>query len=918
MFAKLFKKTPSFDPSELTRLPDLEPSAQVALLDHYLLYCKEHERSANEQPVVLALLAPYAASSAGIAGAELEVVKRALSLVSDADSIQALLDHQSLGDLAAKRICKLLPIDSAHPTNGHERVFKPDFKSATAPDIAALSKRVATAEQAAWLVIRATNETRDELLKLPVLQGEAGLVTLEKISRGHDKSSNRLAREKLETLRECRRRLNASVEALTEVHASTERELKLDAKDVDSLIVQRKKLNQLHSRHEQLLEDIASAQSELHAAGEPQTPYAPQTNPFASVDLSVPDSQDNPYPTLANQLSELRQSVASMAEMSKEASDRYTTTLTSIDDAWQRADALFPPSEAQQRAFKSDYRMAADLLQNWDQLMRIPWDKLDHPASGDAADSSPKAITNWLARARQAEQSVRWPSDLPIPAQLEQLRRDIERTEAQESDLAARRQALSAELKAVVNTLQGFIDNGEFKRALGGLSKCRNLQKQGAQGSEKTLNRISTQLSELSDWQQFAASPKRDALLQAVQALVDTPLNPDSQRDRLKDLRSQWNALGPLAKDQAVLQQRFDESANQAFNVCREHFAQQNKERKDNLRARKALCEQLQEYLDSTDWATADMKAAETIMRQARQEWRKYHPCDRKALKPVETTFETLQDALYSRVKQDWDANVNAKEALVKKAEALVEQDSSDGIANGAKALQAQWREIGTTPRGADQKLWRRFRAACDAIFARLDNERDNQRSEQQQLIQALIGDINSFEPEKLAIAEAESQLAILRDRGRELRLDAKHQNTLKAHERLLADKRTAAQHAAQAKRLMEFRAWDEQVSEAEAAGDNIVSPHALFNTRVAGTAASEDLAKLTMEAEIAAEIPGPEDEQSARMALQIDLMNRGRRNMQLIENQELLERWCRSGPKTADHNSLRQRFFAALTQRLS
>ena len=50
---------------------------------------------------------------------------------------------------------------------------------------------------------------------------------------------------------------------------------------------------------------------------------------------------------------------------------------------------------------------------------------------------------------------------------------------------------------------------------------------------------------------------------------------------------------------------------------------------------------------------------------------------------------------------------------------------------------------------------------ACDAIFARLDNERDSQRSEQQQLVQALINDINSFEPEKFAIADAESQLQL-------------------------------------------------------------------------------------------------------------------------------------------------------------
>ena len=61
--------------------------------------------------------------------------------------------------------------------------------------------------------------------------------------------------------------------------------------------------------------------------------------------------------------------------------------------------------------------------------------------------------------------------------------------------------------------------------------------------------------------------------------------------------------------------------------------------------------------------------------------------------------------------------------------------------------------------------------------------------------------DISNFEPEKLAIAEAESQLAALRNTEDELRLEAKHQSTLKAHEQLLADKRTAAQQAMRAER---------------------------------------------------------------------------------------------------------------------
>ena len=121
MFAKFFKKSRSFDPSELTHLPELDASAQLTLLDQYLLHRKDHEPAADEGTVALALLAPYTHSTASVTGTELEVVKRALSLISEADSIQTLLDHQSLGDLAAKRICKLLPIDLTHPANAHLR-----------------------------------------------------------------------------------------------------------------------------------------------------------------------------------------------------------------------------------------------------------------------------------------------------------------------------------------------------------------------------------------------------------------------------------------------------------------------------------------------------------------------------------------------------------------------------------------------------------------------------------------------------------------------------------------------------------------------------------------------------------------------------------------------------------------------------
>ena len=933
MFAKLFRKSDVFKPADLEALPSLEPGEQLALLDQYLSFCKEHEHSESNAEAIHELLSDLSDDAIKSAGLCLEVAKRAVSATQDIAALEALLDKPNMGELAAKRLCKLLPLDSTHEVNQHERLFSARLQGAQAVDIKTLSKRVTTAEQASWLVVRAPAEARQELLSMPLLQDEAGLLTLEKVSRGKDKGCNRLARERLDTIRRCKRLLSEHLDTLSDIHASALRELKIDPKDLDGLIVQRKKLNQLHSRHEQLVQDIGKARGALQTTAALEQPVQPIDNPFEQIDLSIPSSQDNPYLGLITSMQDLLDKLATEEDIDAATLAQHDQTLTSSQQAWSVAESNFPPSASQQGKFTALEKTVCETIRGRRQLAAIDWPALDSAKQSSATRSSTTSetslaknstvqdVANWLTLARQVEQSVQWPSAtpvaIPVPTALQRLRQEIEQAISNKRELIDQQQTLSKELQMVGATLQGFIDNGEFKKALGELSRCRKLQKRGAKGSEKLLNSISAQLQELSDWQQYAASPKREALLQAIDAMVSTPLAADLQRAKIKELRTQWNALGPLPKEQLHLQRQFDELAEQAFEICREHFAHQNKQRKDNLLARKALCDQLQQYLDNTDWQLADMKAAEHIMRQARQEWRKHHPCDRKALKPVEERFEILQSVLHDHVKRTWDRNIDAKEALVSAAQELQAQDSSAGLAAAAKQLQAQWRDTGTTPRGADQRLWKKFREACDGIFARLEQERASQRSAQDEQLQQLIQDIAAFDPAHQSIAETETALAALNHRAREVRLNAAHLAALKEFEQQLRARRAQAQQANQAKRLATFRGWDEDVSKAEQSGDTITSPHASFKARVAGTANAENLLALTIAAEIAADIAGPADEQSTRMALQVELMNRGMRNMQLIDNQQLLERWCSSGPKTAEDNALRERFFSALNKRL-
>jgi hypothetical protein len=116
---------------------------------------------------------------------------------------------------------------------------------------------------------------------------------------------------------------------------------------------------------------------------------------------------------------------------------------------------------------------------------------------------------------------------------------------------------------------------------------------------------------------------------------------------------------------------------------------------------------------------------------------------------------------------------------------------------------------------------------------------------------------------------------------------------------------------------LEQWQAWDLEVSAAEQTGVVVDPPHSVFAARCSNKAESEDLHRLTLEAEIAADIASPAADQQARVAFQVELINKGLSNLALIDNRQLIERWCASGPKAASDDSLRARFFSALTQRL-
>lgn len=318
-----------------------------------------------------------------------------------------------------------------------------------------------------------------------------------------------------------------------------------------------------------------------------------------------------------------------------------------------------------------------------------------------------------------------WPPDAPPPAQLRALGDRAKALAEAASQTVAEVQTLAEQVAAGVAKLRESIQSGAARRAVEQEQRLRGLARQLPEGAARTelaeLNQLGAELRELRKWRLFAEMPKREALCEEMEALAAAPRPPDAQTEAVRDIRQRWKALGPVdarLDRQHGLRRRFEEAAERAFAPCREHFKEQAARRAYNQEQRGAIVTALEQFLANNDWEHADWRGVEKVLRQARAEWRTYYPVDRKSERALKTRFEELAGRIHALLKEAWDANVKAKEAIVAQAEEVcASSQQASAKADAIKALQRRWKQVGPVPRAVDQRLWKRFRAECDAVF---------------------------------------------------------------------------------------------------------------------------------------------------------------------------------------------------------
>lgn len=197
--------------------------------------------------------------------------------------------------------------------------------------------------------------------------------------------------------------------------------------------------------------------------------------------------------------------------------------------------------------------------------------------------------------------------------------------------------------------------------------------------------------------------------------------------NELQRFHEQWREIGPVPRDvNEEIWDRFKQATKIINSRHHEFIGSRREEEKKNLENKEALCERLLMLLENAPERPKDWDAVTSAVVSIQGEWRAIGRAPKGDHEKIWKRFRGLCDNFFDKKREyfsgqreEKDKNYKLKLELCEKAEEL--QDSSEWGKTTDKLihLQKEWKKIGPVDVKVSDKVWTRFRAACNKFFDR-------------------------------------------------------------------------------------------------------------------------------------------------------------------------------------------------------
>lgn len=221
---------------------------------------------------------------------------------------------------------------------------------------------------------------------------------------------------------------------------------------------------------------------------------------------------------------------------------------------------------------------------------------------------------------------------------------------------------------------------------------------------------------------------KKQAVIDELKALVEKQDDLGAAFPAFRDLQARWRAIGPVpAQNFRNLNDTYQFYVEQFYDKVQINRDLRDLDFKKNLEAKEEFCQAAEKLSENENVVDAFKE-----LQKLHEQWKEFGPVAKEFREQIWDRFKAATavinkkyQAYFEEQKTKQAENLVAKTALCEKVEAIADKEDIkssnewNALSKEIEEIQKEWKTIGFASKKENQKIYDRFRAACDKFFGR-------------------------------------------------------------------------------------------------------------------------------------------------------------------------------------------------------
>ena len=219
----------------------------------------------------------------------------------------------------------------------------------------------------------------------------------------------------------------------------------------------------------------------------------------------------------------------------------------------------------------------------------------------------------------------------------------------------------------------------------------------------------------------------KEAVIADLKELLEKQEDVNATFPEFREIQNRWRAIGPVpAQSYRNLNETYQLYVEQFYDMVKINRELRDLDFKKNLEAKEEFCAFAEKLAENPNVVEAFRE-----LQKLHEQWKEFGPVAKEyrdqiwdRFKAATAVINKKYQAFFEGIKEQQAENLVKKTALCEKVEEIAEREVTNSnewnaFSKEIEDIQKEWKTIGFASKKENQKIYDRFRAACDKFYAR-------------------------------------------------------------------------------------------------------------------------------------------------------------------------------------------------------